>query len=137
MAHWLVEKPVSAKEYSREAGQDAVASAWEGSPAIVGVGYHLASLEAVAAAMQIIKDKKLKIMSTQAHYNMAYEFAVCCYATFSSVMKLSFSFTFSKNLLGGTRPFRVDVSSAYAMLRKVESRSNYASPQQLSSKLLT
>lgn len=76
MAHWLVEKPISAKEFTQEAGQEVVAAAWEQSPAIVGVGYHLASLKAVSAAMQIINEKNLKIMSTQARYNMAYEFAV-------------------------------------------------------------
>ena len=76
VSHWLVEKPISAKQPSAEAGQAVVANAWQQCPAIVGVGYHLASLKAVTAAMKLIKDKNLKIMSTQARYNMAYEFAV-------------------------------------------------------------
>jgi hypothetical protein len=73
---WLVEKPISAKECSPQAGQAVVASAWSESPAVVAVGYQMASLKAVSAAMKLIKDKNLKIVSTQAHYNMAYEFAV-------------------------------------------------------------
>lgn len=71
-----MEKPVSAKQPSKEAGQAKVAKAWVSCNAIVGVGYHLASLKAVHAARQIIKDKNLKIMATEARYNMAYEFAV-------------------------------------------------------------
>ncbi|KAK9893495.1 hypothetical protein P389DRAFT_163812 [Cystobasidium minutum MCA 4210] len=75
VAHWLVEKPISAKPFSETAGQAIVADAWQKSPPIVGVGYHLAALKAVTAAMDLIKEKNLKIMATQATYNMAYEYA--------------------------------------------------------------
>lgn len=94
VSHWLVEKPVSAKQPTEQAGQAKVAKAWARSNAIVGVGYHLASLKVVQAALQFIKERNLKIMSTQARYNMAYEFAVsnlnCDDYLFSVVLKCLF-----------------------------------------------
>lgn len=74
--HWLVEKPISASIYSPDNGQDSILDAWAKSGAVVGVGYHLAALKVVTAALDIIKRKNLRVMSTQARYNMAYEFAV-------------------------------------------------------------
>lgn len=84
--HWLVEKPVSAREYSStsKAGQDVVCEAYDSlavrgdagaGAAVVGVGYHFTALQAVIKLKEILEQRKARIMATQARYNMAYEFA--------------------------------------------------------------
>ena len=72
---WLVEKPISALPYSAAAGQVQVLDLYAKSGTIVGVGYHFAALKAVMHLQRIIKQKNLRVMATQARYNMAYVYA--------------------------------------------------------------
>lgn len=72
---WLVEKPVSALPPSPEHGQAVVAKAYADARAKVAVGYMFRSLEAVDAIWKVIRERKLVVMSTQARFYMAYEFA--------------------------------------------------------------
>lgn len=62
---WLIEKPVSARQISNEAGQLIVAAALEASSAVIGVGYMLRALKGVATMQKMIEEKGLVVMSTR------------------------------------------------------------------------
>ncbi|GAA5939036.1 hypothetical protein JCM3775_002655 [Rhodotorula graminis] len=73
--HWLVEKPVSAAQPSKLAGQSKVLEAYNASGAVVGCGYMMTALKGVDMIKKMIQDKGLTVMGTAARYYMAYEFA--------------------------------------------------------------
>ncbi|KAF9069127.1 putative oxidoreductase C terminal-domain-containing protein [Rhodocollybia butyracea] len=73
--NWLIEKPISAVELSDIAGQETVLNAYQECGTPVGVGYMLRALKAVRVIQEIIREKALVVMGTQARYYMAYEFA--------------------------------------------------------------
>ncbi|KAK4052940.1 hypothetical protein OIO90_004064 [Microbotryomycetes sp. JL221] len=73
--NWLVEKPVSAAQPSLDAGLDTVLRRYQDTQANVGVGYMMCALKAVDQMRQMIQQRDLKVVATNARYYMAYEHA--------------------------------------------------------------
>ncbi|WVF71483.1 hypothetical protein IAT40_006289 [Kwoniella sp. CBS 6097] len=69
----LIEKPIS--DYPDFKEVEAVGQKFKENGNIISVGYMLRYLKAVQAIKKIIDDNKLSIMSTQATYLMAYDYA--------------------------------------------------------------